>query len=123
MRAKRPCSMGCGRPAEPGGKCVECRARQRRHTDQRRGSSTERGYDEAHRRFRQAVLERDRYTCRHCGGRATVADHAPLERRELVERGLDPNCPDFGQALCASCHNSKTDKTTAKHNLPTSFDR
>ena len=36
-----------------------------------------------HRRFRAAVLARD-YTCVLCPSFATVADHYPIDRRELV---------------------------------------
>lgn len=34
-----------------------------------------------------------------------------MSRKELVEAGLDPNEPDYGRALCESCHNSHTAKT------------
>jgi len=39
-----------------------------------------------------------------CGKRATVADHYPVKRRDLVKQGLDPNDPRYGRGLCASCH-------------------
>lgn len=42
---------------------------------------------------------------------ATVADHYPRSRRELVERGLDPDDPQHGRGLCSSCHG----RATAQH--------
>ena len=45
-----------------------------------------------------------------CGQVATVADHYPDDRRALVAKGLDPNDPDHGRGLCASCHSKETAK-------------
>jgi hypothetical protein len=56
----------------------------------------------------QRVLERDNWTCQLCGGPATVADHFPLSRRDLVARGMDPNDPIHGRALRVDCHNQQT---------------
>ena len=39
---------------------------------------------------------------------ATVADHWPLTRRELVAAGLDPDHPARGRGLCAPCHAKAT---------------
>jgi len=36
------------------------------------------------------------------------ADHWPLSKRELVERGLDHNDPTRGRGLCGLCHASAT---------------
>jgi 5-methylcytosine-specific restriction protein A len=90
----------------------------RQHYDQaekRRGTSAQRGYDQAHReQFRLPVLERAGHKCEairfgeRCNARATVADHHPIERRTLVRLGLNPNDPQYGRALCASCHARKT---------------
>jgi 5-methylcytosine-specific restriction enzyme A len=78
----------------------------------RRGSAKERGYDEADRRdFRAPVLERDPI-CVICGiASATVADHYPLSRKELVARGMDPNDPAHGRGLCKPCHDSYSGTT------------
>jgi 5-methylcytosine-specific restriction protein A len=47
--------------------------------------------------------------CVLCGFNfATVADHYPLTRKELVERGMDPNNPDAGRGLCKPCHDRYT---------------
>jgi 5-methylcytosine-specific restriction protein A len=92
-----------------GGRCADCS----RTAERRRGSSSARGYGKRHRvKFRTAVLERD-ICCVLCRERgawvlATVADHWPLSRRELVERGLDPDDPAHGRGLCETCHNKAT---------------
>lgn len=107
-RPPRPCSR-CGAPAVAGGKCAKHRAQQHQRTDQQRGSARQRGYDETHARtFRQAVLDRAGWQCQECGDDATDADHYPLTRRELVDRGMDPNNPDHGRALCHPCHSAHT---------------
>lgn len=86
------------------GRCPDCRA----EADTSRGTATQRGYNTAgHRRFRTAVLRRDPL-CVLCGSVATVADHHPLSRRELVEQGLNPNDPTRGRGLCAPCHGRET---------------
>lgn len=116
---RAPCSTpGCPN-ITAGGRCDDHRTAA---ADQR-GTSTDRGYDARHRhRFRAAVLDRDpTCTCRnrqhrHHAGRfcwavATVADHHPLSRRQLIDRGLDPNDPDRGRGLCKPCH----DPETAQH--------
>jgi hypothetical protein len=46
-----------------------------------------------------------------CAAVATVADHHPLERDELVAAGLNPNDPRHGRGLCAPCHGGKTART------------
>jgi 5-methylcytosine-specific restriction protein A len=110
----RPCSH-CGAAVVRAGKC----ARHLKMADRQRGSSTARGYGAEHRdRFRAGVLQRDDWTCVLCGHVATVADHHPLTRRELVAQGLDPNDPARGRSLCQSCHSSHTDSTSSfgKHN-------
>ncbi|WP_228637251.1 hypothetical protein [Microtetraspora sp. AC03309] len=37
-----------------------------------------------------------------------MADHWPLDRRELVRRSLDPDDPKHGRGLCKSCHDGST---------------
>jgi 5-methylcytosine-specific restriction protein A len=39
---------------------------------------------------------------------ATVADHYPLSRKELIDAGLDPNDPQHGRGLCKPCHDRET---------------
>lgn len=83
-----------------------------RHADRRRGTAAERGYTgRGHKGFRALVLERDPI-CVICRlATATVADHYPVSRRDLVESGADPNDPVHGRGLCSSCHG----RETAKH--------
>ena len=96
----------------PGGRCDTCQA----EADQKRGSASKRGYGHKHRTlFRPRVLAAANYLCElrlpGCTSIATVADHHPLSRRELVEAGMNPNDPKHGRALCKSCH----DRETATH--------
>ena len=104
------CSVpGCPTYVERGqGRCDE----HRRHADRARGTAAQRGYTgRGHRGFRAAVLDRDPI-CVECRlAPATVADHYPKSRRELVEAGLDPNDPTRGRGLCKTCH----DRETARH--------
>lgn len=91
------------------GRCADCS----RTAERQRGSSASRGYGKRHRnRFRRGVLERD-ICCVLCRDEdkwtlATVADHWPLSRRELVEQGLDPDDPANGRGLCHDCHSKET---------------
>lgn len=88
-----------------GGRCTACR----RDADRARGTAQQRGYGQQHRsRFRSGVLDKHP-TCVLCDAQpSTVADHWPLDRRELVARNLDPNDPKHGRGLCASCHGRET---------------
>ena len=103
----------CSTPGCPntstGGKCRRCRAEQRRASDQQRGSAAARGYGRQHReRFRAGVLKRNP-VCVLCGSApATVADHYPLDRRELLRTGADPDDPTYGRGLCSTCDKRQT---------------
>lgn len=104
---KKVCSVkGCPRLTDRS----RCKAHDAQ-ADRARGSSWSRGYDGEHRsRFRAVVLARDP-VCVRCGlAPSTHADHFPLSRRQLVAAGLDPNDPENGRGLCASCHSSETTK-------------
>lgn len=117
-RALKPCST-------PG--CPELVARGRCQThdqqaDRRRGTRHERGYGRAHElRFRPGVLRRDplcvcedqtRTDTHHhgpqCLAPSTVADHYPMDKRELHARGLDEHDPRYGRGLCKVCHDHHT---------------
>lgn len=66
-----------------------------------------------HARFRAAVLHRDPVcVIPGCIQWATVADHYPRTRRELIDLGLDPNNPEHGRGLCAQHHNMHTAATS-----------
>jgi 5-methylcytosine-specific restriction protein A len=107
-RALTTCSAGCG-ALVPSGRCAGCS----RSAERQRGSSAARGYGKRHRTtFRAAVLERD-ICCVICRDEglwvlATVADHWPLSRRELEQRGMDADDPEHGRGLCRGCHSKAT---------------
>jgi 5-methylcytosine-specific restriction protein A len=61
-------------------------------------------------RIRKAYLYRHPW-CVLCARQATVADHYPLSRKQLVAQGVEPDTPSRLRPLCAPCHN----KETAKH--------
>jgi 5-methylcytosine-specific restriction protein A len=105
-----PAARVCNRPGCPNltdiGQCTEHRrqARARRTAD-----PDVFGYNtKAHALFRSAVLTKHP-TCVECNARpATVADHWPISRRELITQHLNPDDPRYGRGLCAPCHNSQT---------------
>ena len=73
-----------------------------------RPSAAGRGYDTRWRRIRAQFLKAHPLCCL-CRRPATVPDHHPLSRRELVAAG-DPH-PDAWRnlrPLCESCHNAKS---------------
>ena len=104
----RPCSQ-CGQPVVSRGKC----ARHAGQADRQRGTASERGYDTMHQsKFRARVLGDAGYVCVLCGEKATVADHFPRTRKELVAAGCDANFPGYGRALCKRCHDRHTASTS-----------
>lgn len=89
-----------------GGRCPE----HARQADQARGTTRDRGYNtRGHHAFRNTVLTRD-VVCviEGCIQWATVADHYPHSRRELIQLGLNPNDPQFGRGLCHQHHSIET---------------
>jgi 5-methylcytosine-specific restriction enzyme A len=114
-RALRVCSTpGCPELVTSG-RCEACTTA----AEQRRGSSTARGYGHQHRtRFRERVLTKNPlcvctdpghgHDGQECLIPATVADHHPRSRRELVRLKLDPNDPSHGRGLCKRCHDRHT---------------
>lgn len=103
-RAARTC-IDCPAIIRTGNRCPPC--------ETRRGTASQRGYNTpGHQRFRQAVLARDPIcTTTGCHQWATVADHYPDSRRELIAAGLDPDNPQHGRGLCKRHH----DQATALH--------
>lgn len=103
------CSLpGCPQLAY-GGRCED----HKRKAEQQRGSAAERGYGgRAWRVARRAVLRRDP-VCMLCKqAPATVADHWPDGRKELLRQGVsDPDAVHRLRGLCRSCHS----KSTAQH--------
>lgn len=107
---------GCPEYTDQGGRCAD----HRRAAEQKRGSTTERGYGKEHReRFRPGVLARDPI-CRcpgcnscttpsqRCARASEHADHWPIDKRTLMNRGMDSNDPVHGRGLCRRCHSSHT---------------
>ena len=105
----RVCSQpGCPRLHEGTGRCPSCRA----DADKARRPDGNPYRTSGHHAFREAVLARDPF-CVLCRREyATVADHYPLERRDLVSAGLDPNDPVRGRGLCKGCHDRHTAATS-----------
>lgn len=116
-RALRACPVSGCPELTSGGRCPT----HLKDSDQRRGTRQERGYGRAHEtRFRRGVLLRDPLcVCTdqghghgaQCLLQSSVADHWPLDRRELVARGLDANNPERGRGLCKRCHDKHTSVT------------
>ena len=111
----RVCSRpGCPEYTDQGGRCPD----HRRQAEAKRGSARQRGYGREHeQRFRPGVLakhpacvctEQSHGHGTPCGQQSKHADHWPLDRRELVARGLDPNDPKHGRGLCQPCHSKAT---------------
>lgn len=112
MKPPRRCGR-CGKPTS--GRCKSCLRQFRQRADAKRGSNSDRGYDQEHRtKFRAVVLARDPW-CKCGKRRATVADHYPRSRRELVALGLDPNDPQYGRGLCKPCHDTWTSVAQPGH--------
>lgn len=106
-RARTPCTQaGCSELTD-GGRCAE----HARAADHARGTAADRGYTSpGHLRFRRRVLARDLIcvVCRRAP--ATVADHHPRSRRQLLAAGEDPDDPAHGRGVCEPCHASETAK-------------
>lgn len=107
----RVCNVnGCGTiyPTEEGGRCQAHRREARQARVSNRVYSTR-----GHLIFRDAVLTRD-VVCviPGCVQWATVADHYPRTRLELVALALNPNDPQYGRGLCSLHHNQHTAATT-----------
>jgi 5-methylcytosine-specific restriction protein A len=109
VKAMRPCVRnGCGKKALP--KLGTCRAHTqqvRAHSDRKREGTRGSYSHKAWRECRAVVLDVNPW-CVLCGHLATVADHHPIKRRDLVAQGLDPNDPDRCRSLCKPCHDRHT---------------
>ena len=93
--------------------CKECLKRIRHTTDRTPYKSI------SHRKARAKLLALHPYCqCEGCKAhkglctqKATIADHYPLERFELIAEGKDPNALCYMRALCKKCHDIKTAST------------
>lgn len=89
-------------------RCDKHRKQKRRTEDARRPNARARGYDK-HWQQRRADFLRAFPVCIDCGAPATVADHSPRTRTELIAAGVpDPDAFGFLEPRCAPCHNRKT---------------
>lgn len=108
----------CPEPVPKPGPCPACRTK----ADQDRRPNGNPYNTTAHRLgFREEVLAKHPFcVCtgdcgkhsNRCASRSTVADHHPIERRDLELQGLDPNDPDHGRGLCKPCHDGHTARTS-----------
>jgi 5-methylcytosine-specific restriction protein A len=98
-----------------------CEAHQR-EAEQRRGTAAQRGYNGTHWRVRRRQCLRRDALCRctgctactstGCTLQASVADHDPYERRDLVDQGIaDPDALTYLKGKCKACHDAKTAAT------------
>lgn len=94
--------------------CEECRK------DYARGNSQERPYEEARwRRISRAFLAANKWCvlCSELGlsVKATVSDHYPRSRKELLVAGVpDPDDPAFLRPLCTGHHNARAASHTIR---------
>ena len=104
MAAWSPCTR-CPTPTPPGvSMCPRCKA----EGDRARRPEGNPYNTAGHRTFREAVLTRDPVCVLCLATHATVADHYPHERVDLVAMDMDPNDPAFGRGLCKRCHDRHT---------------
>ncbi len=108
---------GCPSLVEGGGRCA---LHQREAERARRPNGNPYG-TRGHQAFRDGVLAAHPLCqcmgeCgKHdglCAMRATVANHYPVERRDLEAAGLNPNDPTYGRGECKPCHDSYTARTS-----------
>lgn len=107
---KRPCTWpGCGALTDTG-RCPKHKRQERKEIDERRGTSTERGYDARWRKARRTYLI-DHPFCAECGregkvAAASVVDHRIPHRGDYAAFWDEDNW----QSLCKTHHDSKTAK-------------
>jgi 5-methylcytosine-specific restriction protein A len=104
VKAMRVCpTPGCPE-ITPGGRCPGCSTR----AEQKRGSAAARGYGASWAKRRIGYLIAHPI-CVLDGAIATVADHYPVSRRDLIADGVpDPDADHRLRALCATCHGRET---------------
>lgn len=83
------------------------------YTDDRRGTTTARGYGWAWQQARERVLKRDCYQCQECKRRGWLT--AATEVDHIVEK-IDGGSDDDSnlQSLCGPCHDEKTEAEKAR---------
>ena len=104
-KPKSPCTYpGCPQLTD-GGRCAAHRRQQKREIDERRPSSSLRGYDAKWQRARRFYLA-EHPLCILCGRRATVVDHIRPHRGDDELFWNEFNW----QSLCKACHDTKTNR-------------
>lgn len=92
----------------PGGRCAGCKAK----AERARGTRTQRGYDSRWTKRSKAYLARHPLCVVRrpgCTALATVSDHYPVSRRDLVAQGVsDPDADRRLRPVCAQCHGRET---------------
>lgn len=105
MPGKAPRICRCGHRVAAGVRC-ECEvkrdAERKARFDQKRPSSSARGYTSTWEKQRAAYLMRNP-ACAFCGALATVVDHKTPHKGDM---GLFWDVKNNWQPLCRSCHNS-----------------
>ena len=102
-RARRVCPH-CRTVLTGAGGCPTCRAR-------REARTPDYAYTDPAWRARAAAYLSTHPWCVLCGARATIPDHYPVRRRDLVRMGSpDPDTDDHLRPLCARCHGRETAK-------------
>lgn len=125
VSAPRPCKhSGCGQLVRDGsGYCLAHQADRQinRFGDDRRGSSTERGYGADWRKRRESIMRRDYGLCQPCkaAGRLTVATQVDHKMSKAAARRLGWTAAQIEadenlQAICKACHDAKTAKEAAR---------
>src|ERR1700758_2216117 len=136
-RVLRPCTTPGCRELTAGGPCEQHRRARQRDHDERRGTSTERGYDASHQRLRILCFERDAWRCVDCAWEPEIVtvfreaalgdppiDRVLAELRDNHNRGdrhlhADHEIPiaerpdlrldlDNLKTRCDACHRAKT---------------
>lgn len=79
-----------------------------------RPNAYRRGYTDAtHQAWRQAVLTRDAWTCRHCGRVCGATREAHADHVTPIAAGGSRYDLANGQCLCVRCHGRKTRREQA----------
>jgi hypothetical protein len=105
QRPAVPCTTpGCPGRTITGGRCARCLARV-----PPRPSAAERGYGATWRYVTRPEFLARHPTCALCSQPATVPDHYPRSRRQLVRAGVpDPDAERFLRPLCDEHHRVET---------------
>lgn len=104
-RALRPCAAPNCAALVTRGYCA-AHGHRTRTLERWRGSSTERGYDAAWRRFRAWFIQQpENVMCADCKQEFTQEVHHVKKLRDFPELRLNPaNC----RGLCKACHSART---------------